>query len=53
MCCETANAFGGQPNHGLQLCFPLLHADGLDLRFYDDGSGLKTYRVSIDERVRA
>ena len=52
MCCETANAFGGQPNHDLQLCFPLLHADGLDLRFYDDGSGLKTYRVSIDERVR-
>ena len=35
--------FGGQPNHGRQLCFPLyLHASGSDFRFYD-GSDLKTF----------
>ena len=34
---------GGQPNHGLQLCFPLeLYAGGSDFRLYD-GSDLKTY----------
>ena len=34
---------GGQPNHGCQVCFPLLlHAGGSDLRLYD-GSDLKTY----------
>ena len=34
---------GGQPNHGRQLCFPLLlHAGGSDFRFYD-GSDLRTY----------
>ena len=34
---------GSQPNHGWQLCFPLLlHAGGLDFRLYD-GSDLKTY----------
>ena len=33
----------GQPNHGWQLCFPLLlHTDGSDFRLYD-GSDLKTY----------
>ena len=38
----------GQPNHCLQLCFPLkLHAGGLDLRFYE-GSGVKT---NLDERI--
>ena len=34
---------GGQPNHGCQLCYPLLlHAGGSDFRLYD-GSDLKTY----------
>ena len=34
---------GGQPNHGCQLCSPLLlHAGGSDFRLYD-GSDLKTY----------
>ena len=34
---------GSQPNHGWQLCFPLLlHAGGSDFRLYD-GSDLKTY----------
>ena len=34
---------GGQPNHGWQLCFPLLlHAGGSDLRLFV-GSDLKTY----------
>ena len=34
---------GGQPNHGLQLYFPLkLHTGGLDLRLYDS-SDLMTY----------
>ena len=34
---------GGQPNHCLQLCFPLkLHADGSDFRLYDC-SDLKTF----------
>ena len=38
---------GGQPNHGLQLCFPFqLHASGWDLRLYDDSDYL-----SIDEIV--
>ena len=33
----------GQPNHGWQLCFPLLlHTCGPDFRLYD-GSDLKTY----------
>ena len=35
--------FGGQPNHGWQLCFPLLlHAGGSDFRLYE-GSDIKTY----------
>ena len=34
---------GSQPNHGWQLCFPLLlHTGGSDFRLYD-GSDLKTY----------
>ena len=34
--------FGGQPNQGWQLCFPLLlHAGGSDFRLYD-GSDLET-----------
>ena len=34
---------GGQPNHGWQLCFPLLlYAVGSDFRLYD-GSALKIY----------
>ena len=34
---------GGQPNQGLQLCFPLqLHAGGSDFRLYD-GPDLKFY----------
>ena len=34
---------GGQPNHGWQLCFPLLlHAGGSDSRLFD-GSDLNTY----------
>ena len=42
---------GSQPNHGCQLCFPLLlHAGRLDLRLYD-GSNLKAYH--IDEMVGA
>ena len=36
---------GGQPNHGWQLCFPLLlHASGLDFKLYD-GSDLKVYQL--------
>ena len=35
--------YGGQPNHGWELCFPLpLHTGGSDFRLYD-GSDLKTY----------
>ena len=42
---------GGQPNHGLQLCFPLkLHAGGLDFRLYD-GSDLND--LAIDKMVGA
>ena len=45
--------FGGQPNHGWQLCFSLkLHPGGSDFRLYDD-CDLKTYNVSIDEMVGA
>ena len=40
---QTACLHGGQPNHGWQLCFPLLlHAGWSDFRLYD-GSDLKTY----------
>ena len=46
LCIATDCMFGGQPNHGWQLRFPLLlHASGSDFRLLKD--------VSIDEMVGA